>query len=206
MAFVKILLTWSRDSKFSTAGPTIWTPPRTRRRTKSTSVSAAFSESHKPLSLSKSHLPTCEMRKMANQNVNTTGTKLRSASARSPKDKHDSCATRNQGQVGQDRVDVVQYEVAHHINVQHVVNEEYMKCKQTAPATAPLERRRTALSHHTPKFSGKYEVRMNRGLWWNKIDLKVKFCHVFCCRKFWQLFGPVLIWSNFQRYKITLNI
>ena len=99
---------------------------------------------------------------MANQNVNTTGTKLRSASARSPKDKHDSCA-RNQDQVGQgqDRVDVVQYEVAH---VQHVVNEEYIEFKHTAPATAPLERRRTALSHHTPKFSGKYEVRMNRGL------------------------------------------
>lgn len=142
-----------RDSKFSTAGPTIWTPPRTRRRTKSTSVSAPFSESHKPLlSLSKSHLPSCEMRKMANQNVNTNGTKLRSASARSPKDKHDSCA-RNQGQVGQDRVDVVQYEVADHINVQHVVNEEYMDCKHTTPGHRALgTKAHSSLTSHPQVF------------------------------------------------------
>ena len=129
LAFEIILkLICCRESKFSTAGPTIWTPP-CARRTRSTSVSCNLDQdkkikrgAYKPVALRKS-----------NNNSLDVGVSL-------PKENQQqhSCG---EGKVHQGG--------GHQVHRGHQV--------YTAPATSPLERRYTAHSH-LGRVLGKYEV------------------------------------------------
>ena len=145
LAFEIILkLICCRESKFSTAGPTIWTPP-CARRTRSTSVSCNLDQdkkikrgAYKPVALRKS-----------NNNSLDVGVSL-------PKEKQQQhpCGEGklHQGgghQVHHSEVDKVHQGGGHQVHRGHQV--------YTAPATSPLERRYTAHSH-LGRVLGKYEV------------------------------------------------
>ena len=132
LAFEIILkLICCRESKFSTAGPTIWTPP-CARRTRSTSVSCNLDQdkkikrgAYKPVALRKS-----------NNNSLDVGVSL-------PKEKQ------QQHPCGEGKLHHSEVDKVHQVHRGHQV--------YTAPATSPLERRYTARSH-LGRVLGKYEV------------------------------------------------
>ena len=155
-----------RESKFRTAGPTIWTPP-CARCTRSTSVSCSFDkdknilkEIHKPVSLSKSNIPNWEMRKRAKwgQNVNPN-TKKRKSVILSKKNQEHGTSTANMDKVGAYQG----YQGGDHKEYQDGSHQVY-----TAPATSPLERRHTVRSHGG-RVLGKYEVGFGENALWSTI-------------------------------------
>ena len=129
LAFEIILkLICCRESKFSTAGPTIWTPP-CGRRTRSTSVSVALRKSNN------NSLDVCVSLPKEKQQQHPCGEgKLHQGGGH---------------QVHHNKVDKVHQGGGHQVHRGHQV--------YTAPATSPLERRYTAHSH-LGRVLGKYEV------------------------------------------------